>query len=177
MPRLSWVLGFLLVAGCAGTVEGVARGPSRAVVSQAIATYEAAGHTCRTQGAVAVCDLAVPGRDMIVIGYDEAKATLGFATAAPTEALGKTCAQLAPALQSALRPAWMTVRCDFADDAKKVPAILVSGTSAIPEHGLSRAEFNQLIAAFLIEAERYLANVVAAQRGQPGTVPAGGASL
>jgi hypothetical protein len=173
---LSLGIAAVVLAGCGGG-EGVSRGPSRTVVSQAVTTYEAAGHSCHVQGNVAVCDLGVPGRDMLVIGYDEGKGVLGFATAAPTQALGKDCPQLTPALQNAARPAWMTVRCDFADDAKKIPAIVVSGTTQVPERGLSRAEFNQLVSAFLVDAEHYLANVVEVLKQSPGgTVPAGGKS-
>lgn len=176
--RLSAYFGVvaLVVVGCGGG-EGVARGPSRMVVSQAVSTYEAAGHNCNMQGNVAVCDLGVAGRDMLVIGYDEGKGVLGFATAAPTQALGKDCTQLTPALQNAARPPWMTVRCDFADDAKKIPAVVVSGTTPVPERGLSRAEFNQLVSAFLVDAEHYLANVVEVLKSSPkGAVPAGGKS-
>jgi hypothetical protein len=176
--RLSlWGLAAFVLAGCGGAADGVARGASRTVVSQAVSTYEAAGHSCHVQGNVAVCDLGIAGRDMLVIGYDEGKAALGFATAAPTQALGKDCAQLTAALQNAPRPSWMTVRCDFADDAKKIPAVLVSGTTPVPERGLSRAEFNQLVSAFLVDAEHYLANVVEVLKQSPaGAVPAGGKS-
>jgi hypothetical protein len=177
--RLSLCVGVvsIAVAGCGGAIDGVSRGPSRAVVSQAVSTYEAAGHSCHVQGTVAVCDLGVAGRDVLVIGYDEGKGVLGFATAAPTQALGKDCPQLAPALQNAARPQWMTVRCDFADDAKKIPAIVVSGTTPVPERGLSRAEFNQLAASFLVDAEHYLANLVEMLKQSPrSTVPAGGKS-
>lgn len=177
--RLSLCVGglALVVGGCGGGADGVSRGPARSVVSQAVTTYEAAGHSCRLQGNVAICDLGVAGRDMLVIGYDEGKGVLGFATAAPTQALGKDCPQLTPALQNAPRPQWMTVRCDFADDAKKIPAIVVSGTTPVPEKGLSRAEFNQLVSAFLVDAEHYLANVVEVLKQSPGgAVPAGGKS-
>jgi hypothetical protein len=177
MRQALWIgLGSLLAIGCGGGADGVARGPSRVVVSQAVATYEAAGHSCKIQGNIAVCDLSVPGRDMIVIGYDESKGMIGFATAAPTQQLGKDCAQLAPALQTAPRPPWMTVRCDFADDQKKIPAILVSGTTNVPEKGLSRAEFNQLVSAFLVEAEHYLAGVAQQAGAGSPAVPTSGKS-
>ena len=71
-------------------------------------------------------------------------------------------------LQSVPRPRWMTVKCDFVDDQNREQGVFVVGSDAVPERGLSRAEFNVVASQFVKEAEKYL-DRVAEQR--PAAAP------
>jgi hypothetical protein len=144
-------------SGCAS--GAVLRGPTHSVVAQAVDAYESAGHECEQRGNLAVCDLNRPGQVTVVLGYNDRASRLGFLAVAPAKALGKDCASLAPVLQSVPRPAWMTVKCDFVDDNKREQGVIIAGTDAVPERGLSRAEFNVVASQFVKEAEKYLDRV------------------
>jgi hypothetical protein len=169
--RLSLVIGSVFFVACGGAPQGVVRGPAATVVSQAAANYQAAGHQCKINNALAVCDMGVPNRDLVVIGYNETSGQLGFASFAPTQLFGKDCATLAPAIVATPHPPWMGVKCEFADDEKKVPAVVITGTTGMPDNGLSRAEFNQVVVQFLLEAKAYVVRLAAQSNANGGKTP------
>lgn len=175
-------LGLAAALSACGSSAVVARGPKNAVVSAEATNYEAAGHSCQIQHAkesLVICDLGVPGRDLVMMGYNEQTGQVVLNTLAPVQNLGKDCAALAPAMAATPMPQGMLAKCDFADDQKKIPAVVIVAVSAVPDNGLSRGEFNQLVGNFLTAAKIYLAAVVEQSKGGASKAPAsgGGTSL
>lgn len=161
-------LGLAVCVTACGSSSVVARGPKSSVILAEANNYQAAGHDCKVHNekeALVICDLGVPGRDFVMMGYNESTGQVVLNTMAPLQTLGKDCAALAPAMASTPVPQGMLVKCDFADDQKKIPAVVIVAVSAVPDNGLSRGEFNQLVGNFLTAAKVYLALVVEQTKG------------
>jgi hypothetical protein len=170
------------ISACASTSAVVARGPRSSVVLAEASNYQAAGHDCQVhkdKESRVVCDLGVPGRDFVMMGYNESTGQVVLNTMAPTQNLGKDCAALAPAMAATPVPPGLLVKCDFADDQKKIPAVVIVALTSVPDNGLSRVEFNQLVGNFLTAAKVYLALVVEQTKGggKAPTTAAGSTSL
>ena len=148
LRALAWIP---LLTGCG---LAVVRGPESTVLAQAKEIHVVAGHACKTEGNVVRCDADDPKRNPLLIS--SGPSSLGFATYADTQpTFGRSCAELAPAMKALPQPAGTKIDC--ADTKDGSDRLLIVGFLPIPEGGMSDADFESGVTAFMQDANAYLA--------------------
>ena len=143
----------LLLTGCG---LAVVRGPEDRVLDQAREIHAVAGHRCKRDGSVVRCDPDDPQRSPLLISAGPN--LVGLATYADAKpAFGRSCAELAPAMRAAPPPDGCKVDCAATKDGSD--RLLIVGFVPIPEGGMSDADSERGVDAFMKDATAYMAKL------------------
>ncbi|CAN5499280.1 hypothetical protein BH09MYX1_BH09MYX1_54750 [soil metagenome] len=140
----------ILVSACG---LAIVRGPEDQVLAQAQEIHATAGHRCVKQTETVLCDEGDSKRNPLLISAGPN--TVGLATYTDAKAtFEKTCAELAPSIASGPKPGGYQIDCAPTKDG--VDRLLIIALFPIPEGGMTDADFEAGVAAFMKDADSYV---------------------